>query len=529
MPTSGGACTKFSLRRKPGLRLRLSCSVYFGASTCGLGFGACPSIVYDALRHPMAPVSPAAGVALRCVALLVVLCCVVSAPHSRVLLTHTFFIISPCPRCCRYQTYHALLIQDTFRDFRDRKHGARHLQRLWRGHCARVEVAAQRASIRVQTRARQWLAARALLRARRLVENKVRCMLTPPGDNLVVLCCRVVSCRIVPCRTAWCVCCARCQATRRRAALFLSVLFLKTSTACVPLQESVRRGEEEMTVRAARAVLAEEMGGFLATKKGKAQIKAEAASLRAGLDAKIASVKHKPNSAELVLRFRFETFDVERCHLLDRAHLRMLLDDICVPATEEEVSAALYRVNTGESPASRGIAGIDDLAAPLDRSGRLVNVDQFLALMKELEAQQLTLESGEAKSLDIPTFNPAGQRVWDEDGVTTKVTRASKRRLLLRQKSKRAMRSMGIMQDSIRVLARERLVFRAQADACVHARREFRENKPPRYACPTCIECFVWEKQYRRHRLGQCRAADMRARQGFPPTPALPSDAIVTG
>ena len=277
-----------------------------------------------------------------------------------------------------------------------------------------------------------------------------------------------------------------------------------------------------MTVRAARAVLGEEMDTFLTTRKGRAQLKAEAASLRASLDAKIASVKHKVDAKQRVLRAHFELFDVERTGYLDRHHLRMLLDDICEPATEEEVSAALHRVNTGKTAAARAIPGMDDLNSHLDRSGRLVNIDQFLVMMQELEATALSLDSGEAKSIEVPAFNPAGQRVWDESAVTTTVTKSSKRRMLLKQKSQRLVRGLGVMQSAMKVLARERLVFQAQADACVHARREFRRSRPPRFACTTCIECFVWEKAYKKHRVGVCRPADVRAVAGYPPMPPLP-------
>lgn len=79
----------------------------------------------------------------------------------------------------RYQEYHALLIQDVFRMFKERKHAARHLQRLYRGHLTRVWMQKQKASLVVQTRARAWLAMRMMLRARRFVENTVRCAAVP--------------------------------------------------------------------------------------------------------------------------------------------------------------------------------------------------------------------------------------------------------------------------------------------------------------------------------------------------------------
>lgn len=129
----------------------------------------------------------------------------------------------------RYAFYSAALIQHTFRAWWARMRGALSLQRLFRGHKGRARAKQQRSAVVLQARARTWLAIRVIHRLRRAAEAA----------------------------------------------------------------EVVRRKEEEMNVRAARFVLGEEMEEFLETKKGKAQVNAEASALRATLSAQIAAVRHK--------------------------------------------------------------------------------------------------------------------------------------------------------------------------------------------------------------------------------------------
>jgi EF-hand domain pair len=242
----------------------------------------------------------------------------------------------------------------------------------------------------------------------------------------------------------------------------------------------------------------------LSAGKGREEVEAGAVLLQNR--ARVLSTQRKEDNWQAQLRDLFVLFDVDQRGALDEDQLAMLLQEMCIPVTPDELHTAVTDMDQDGNGlielaeftqyfASLGFRDPDDMggddeipdASDSDddaaaAAGSRKNMRAKMAKMKlQLKAQKLKNE-----------FFGTVYRKLAERSIVNKAKEAARR---IARKNFRC----GCLLCSC-----YECVF---PEGCPPARRKF----PPRYFCTKCIKTFIFERQLVAHWRAGCSPLDMKS------------------